>query len=528
MKGSIVIRECQVPIDKDATSSVLVVRQNRARKQPTLLICTPYPRESVLAKWSAIQLARSGWNLVVASSRGRYGSRGVFKPFEFEHKDTQIIVAWCSNQNWSNQKIVMAGTSYEGFAQWQCASNNDAILAIAPTLTGSNLKDWFFENGAFKHAFAQSWGLSLVYTNEISTIGKVSPKVIELASDLTYLYSISPSKSPLLSLLSNYRDWIGDTKDIFFDHIYSHGHPDNCLVPVYFSAGWNDIFLNATLKDYNNRALRKTDRLVIGPWSHDSIGKTIDGDIDYGFEADPEVFNLYADQMQWFENIILKKENTVNVSFFLMGANEWMHSDRWPVESIQKEVTLDLDNNGYTSINTSVMHMANRERGSAVIIVDPQLPKRSFGGKKHDPTLPNAGSKILNQWIDYQDPILLISEGIEVIYNVIGCVKIDISLISNAKIIDLYIVLGVLNERDEYVSYLEGINRLDLDVTTKNNFFDLSIGNTAFSVLKGQKLFLAISGCCFPSFDNPYSDLEHNVIIKFVSGTNTLCLPISS
>jgi len=125
---------------------------------PVLLLRTPYMRQDTLSRIDAINLARLGWAVVVQNVRGRVESEGDFLPFIQEINDGKDTIEWIKKQSWCNGKIAMSGTSYVGYVQWCCAYQDiPGLGAISPQITASNIyKHWFFENGAFRHAFVQS------------------------------------------------------------------------------------------------------------------------------------------------------------------------------------------------------------------------------------------------------------------------------------------------------------------------------------------------------------------------------------
>ncbi len=104
-------------------------------------------------------------------------------------------------------------------------------------------------------------------------------------------------------------------------------------VPAYHVGGWYDIFLNGTLRNYmglkgygGTETARKGQRLMIGPWYHDSVsfreGKA--GEVSFA----PEGCRNEEDEMlRWFDYTLKGDANGMDqekpVKIFVMGENVW-------------------------------------------------------------------------------------------------------------------------------------------------------------------------------------------------------------
>jgi putative CocE/NonD family hydrolase len=82
---------------------------------PTALLRTPYGRGmygTILAR----PLAERGYQVVIQSVRGGFGSGGTFDPMRQERADGLATLDWLVAQPWSDA-IVLYGPSYLGYVQ---------------------------------------------------------------------------------------------------------------------------------------------------------------------------------------------------------------------------------------------------------------------------------------------------------------------------------------------------------------------------------------------------------------------------
>jgi len=358
-------------------SRAIVVVSEGGNARPCVLIRTPYPRLGSLTDNAGLQLAEAGFVVVVQSARGRHGSDGRFVAFRDDAPDGAEAIAWCSNQAWCDGRVFVVGKSYEGFAAWAASSIQPrALVGLAVSMTASRPVHWFYENGLFRHSFAQSWGLSLAYTDEQLPVADF-PKVRKAALDLDALYSLSPPESPLVDVLPGYSDWLSES---VLEELGS-GFVSARSVPVHMVSGWNDIFVRGALCD---AALMKMpgDRVLIGPWSHDTVGVRIVGQADYGVEATTGEFDVVADRVGWMKDL-LNGAAKGGAQLFSLFNRRWIDPAEWSSKSVALNVPLTWDK------QTAQCVLACFSAGERV---------RTPGGRVHHPTLPLAGGFSYPDW----------------------------------------------------------------------------------------------------------------------------------
>ncbi|WP_299657834.1 CocE/NonD family hydrolase [uncultured Tateyamaria sp.] len=100
---------------------------------PVVLMRTPYrfPAQSE-AYYDAFadELTRRGYTFVMQNLRGRFGSEGVFDPFENAVEDGAATVRWIMAQPWSNGRIGTIGGSYNGYTALAAAAGAPEVQAV--------------------------------------------------------------------------------------------------------------------------------------------------------------------------------------------------------------------------------------------------------------------------------------------------------------------------------------------------------------------------------------------------------------
>src|SRR5256886_10943524 len=88
---------------------------------PAALLRTPYGRRRPFGVGMARPLAERGFQVLIQSTRGTFGSGGVFDPMRSEREDGLATLEWVVKQPWFGGSIVLVGTSYLGYVQWAIA-----------------------------------------------------------------------------------------------------------------------------------------------------------------------------------------------------------------------------------------------------------------------------------------------------------------------------------------------------------------------------------------------------------------------
>jgi len=110
-------------------------------------------------------------------------------------------------------------------------------------------------------------------------------------------------------------------------------------IPVYHQSGWFDGDGIGSKLNYLGMAAHGHTRqkLVLGPWGHtDTDSRFGESGIDWGPHA---VVDLQTSYLRWMDRWLKEIENGIDeeplVSLFVMGTNDWLHGNTYPLEGTE-------------------------------------------------------------------------------------------------------------------------------------------------------------------------------------------------
>ncbi len=107
---------------------------------PVVLMRTPYGRRQV--GMIGRLFAERGYQAVIQSCRGTFGSGGEWVPFRNERADGLATLDWVSAQPWFAGEVATFGPSYLGLTQWALARDCPGFVkAMALDVTASNFRE---------------------------------------------------------------------------------------------------------------------------------------------------------------------------------------------------------------------------------------------------------------------------------------------------------------------------------------------------------------------------------------------------
>src|SRR5690349_10493221 len=126
-------------------------------KPPLILVRSPYGRSGFFGMLLGQLFAERGFQIVIQSIRGTFGSGGTLTPFD-EHDDGLATVAWLKQQPWYPGSFMTTGPSYLGFVQWAIARDAGPDLkGMAIQESTSSFRNQKYAGGAFALDTMLSW-----------------------------------------------------------------------------------------------------------------------------------------------------------------------------------------------------------------------------------------------------------------------------------------------------------------------------------------------------------------------------------
>lgn len=549
----IVDKAVQVPMRDGTLLAADVYRPKAEGRFPAIVERTPYNREeSVILRTQTPQfMAARGFVFVVQDVRGRWGSDGLWYPFIDdgwgENQDGYDTIQWVAEQPWCSGKVATAGGSYSGQTQMLLAPTRPPALACSFIREAASdlASQWGYRGGAFE------WGFNLEWCTRHAAIS------MRKQTDLLLKSVPDPTRFDGLPLASGARfadplRWLHDLVEHSDDGPFWHPanfeqHYHEIDAPIYHMAGWFDIFLDGSLRNFmgiqkhgRSKATRNRQKLIVGPWSH---GPTVNdpafarhvGDMDFGPNA---TFDYNHELLRWCDRWLHDSDgdgigDEPAVRYFLMAANEWRTADTWPPPGVQTQSwflragpsgSATSLNDGSLSLDRPGKEKADKYRYDPV---DP-VPtvggntlysgafKKSAGGEENPDFAITAGPR--DQRPIEPRCLTYTSEPLEHDVDVVGPVSLTLFASSNcvdtdfvARLSDVFpdgrsigVVDGILRAR-----YRKSRTRPKLLKPKKVYRFDIDLWPTAWRFAAGHRLRVAVTSSSFPRFDRNLNTGEH-------------------
>jgi uncharacterized protein len=272
----------------------------------------------------------NGYAYIVQDVRGRGDSDGKFYPLIHESDDGSDTIDWIVSQPWSDGRVVMIGGSYAGWTQvYAACSGNRNLVALMPVATPTDPDRGFPLSYGMIMPSAACWAAM--------TDGHINQDLSSV--DLGRAYARRPTidfDRNIGRSLKVWRDWITHVvRDNYWDAQAYQSRLLESTQPMLHVSGWYDDCLSGALESFTSLSTRElegeapTQRLMIGPWLHGTIGQRISGGMDYGEAAE---INLNELQRDWFDTCLKKRTSAgAAVRLFAMGRNGWIEEAEWPI-----------------------------------------------------------------------------------------------------------------------------------------------------------------------------------------------------
>ncbi|WP_181781710.1 CocE/NonD family hydrolase [Pseudonocardia pini] len=450
---------------------------------PVVLIRTPYSRSAMGHPLFAAPLARRGFQVLLQSTRGSFGSGGQFRPFRHEREDGLATIDWVRAQDWCDGRIATTGISYLGHTQWVVAGQAD-VVAMAAHITASRMTDTFYPGGAPTLLNALSWSSSI--GNQESDLPLVPHPVRHrrLRSALRRMPLQAADLAVAGAPVGFWRDFTGhgEPDDDFWESTYTERTRD--VPPTSMVTGWWDLFVAAQMQDY--RALREAGvdaRIVVGPWLHgavDELREVLRTDIaflDHHLRGGPA-------------------PEGAPVRLYLQQADQWLEFDEWPPPA--EPETLHLGAGGALGSGVG--------SGSSAFVFDPADPTPAVGG----PLLQKPGEQVDQKAVEVR-PYVLVFTGPELAADtdVVGPVTAQVFVRPELEYADVYVRVCDVDAAGVSRNVVDGIRRLDprtvpaKDVTRGPDgvlAVDLELFPTAYRFRAGHRIRVQVAGGAFPRF----------------------------
>jgi putative CocE/NonD family hydrolase len=442
---------------------------------PVAVLRSPYGRAGMIGTMMARPLAERGFQVLVQSVRGTFGSGGVFDPLRQEREDGVATVDWVVKQPWFAGSIVLTGGSYLGYVQWAMADRlPPEVKAMLPQVTESALTLEFLRTDGFSLETPFSWGVqvdgqagrgALLRQLTLSRRNRKGLRVLPLGgADVVAAGRRVEYVRDVLTHDAESPRWAG------IDH--RHRVAD-VTVPVSMVGGWYDIFLSGQLRDF--RILQdagRAPRLTVGPWTHVAIGA--------GVLQESIMFGLAHARGE-------PPPERAPVRLYVMGQEVWRDFDSWPPENYAPQ-RFHLGSDGSLATGVPAVSEPDRYR------YDPNDPTPALGGVRM-----HAGGRVDNRVLEARSDVLtyttpVLDEDVEIV----GEVSAEIWFSSSLSFADVFVRLCDVNPKGRSTNVCDGL--VSLTGATETVRATVQLWPTAYRFQRGHRIRVQVSSGAFPRF----------------------------
>ena len=451
-------------------------------RAPIVLVRTPYGRRGPLTRLYARPLAFQGFQVVIQSCRGTFGSGGCFDAFRNERADGLATHRWLRAQSWFSGDVATMGPSYLGVTQWAVASEaGPALKALAPQVTASALRSSIYPGGSFSLDTALTW----IY--QVTHQEGARPEVVRAARRARSILTAARLHLPLETAdqavtgrtVSFYQDWLRHEKpgDPWWESVDFSARLGEVTAPAHLIGGWYDIFLPDLLADYQRlRDAGRSPYLTIGPWSHVSLGL---------------IPVAVRESIAWFRAHLLGDRSHLRespVRVFVMGAGSWRALGRWPPALEGRRWHLQPE--GGLSERAPVESKPDR------YLYDPSDPTPAVGGSSLSR---NSGPRDNRALESREDVLCYTSTRLDAPVEVIGPVGAELYVSSTLAYADFHVRLCDVHPSGASINVCDGLVRLacpDEGITGRK--VRVELWATAYRFPRGHRIRVQVSSGAHP------------------------------
>ncbi|WP_442930374.1 CocE/NonD family hydrolase [Mycobacterium sp. NBC_00419] len=449
----------------------------------TILVRGPYGRSFPFSLIYAQLYAARGYHVVLQSVRGTFGSGGEFVPMVHEAPDAADTVVWLREQPWFTGTFATIGLSYLGYTQWALLADPPPELAAAVITVGPHdfhASSW--GTGSFSLNDFLGWS-DMVAHQEAPPLQRLAYQVRSgrrLERGVLGLPLGGAGRTFLGAGSPWYESWIEhpEADDPFWETMRMTAALDRCDVPVLLLTGWQDLFLDQTIHQFQHLRGRGVDvAMTIGPWTHSDMVTKAAG-------------RAANETLTW-------------LGAHLAGAN--------PAPQRSSRVHVHVDHHGWVDLpdwppatGEGVMYLQPAGRLAATPPATDAAPS-TFRYDPADPT-PTVGGRLLARISGYRDDTALAQRG-DVLSFTSGPLDADLYVCGNPVIelahesdighFDLFVRISEVDARGRSRNVSDGYRRF---TANPDGLIRIELDAIAHRFRAGTRLRVLVAGGSHPRF----------------------------
>jgi putative CocE/NonD family hydrolase len=463
------------------------------RAVPTLLVRSPYGRRSFFGFLYGRLYAQRGFQVVVQSCRGTFGSGGDFEPMLHEADDAADTVAWLREQPWFGGAFATMGASYLCFTQWALArARPPELRAMVASVGPHEFGPAILPGGALALDTALGFAAQ-VSGPPRSPLWAMARQVLErrrLAVAFRELPLVASCRDALGQRVPFLEDWLihDQQSDPYWTAMDHTDALDTTETPVLLQGGWYDLFADVTISQYETLRRRgQRPYLTMGAWTHR----------DFGSHA---WRTLMPETLAWLRVHLGASDDDGHalrskpVRIFVLGADEWREYDDWPPPGLE-ERRWHLQPDRRLGADPPTSSMEDRYR------YDPTDPTPSVGGAL---LFMGAGPRDNRELEARPDVLTYTSDPLEVPLTIFGAPRVELCFDTTLPTTDVFVRLCDVAPDGRSRNICDVLRRVSQDDLRPGGDggvpLHLDLAPTACRFARGHRLRLQVSSGAHPRF----------------------------
>lgn len=444
---------------------------------PAILLRSPYGRRPFGPVGRLF--AERGYQAVIQSCRGTFGSGGAWEPFRDEQIDGRATLSWIAEQSWFGGSIGTWGPSYLGLNQWAVAHDPPATLrAIAPAVSTGTFRNLLYGHGSTLLLEPLLLWVTIVEHQEDGLRGvfRSTRTVREIWKRTAAVLPLTDADVAIVGhQVDFFQDWLthNGPADLWWDSADYRG-PMTDAPPMTLVGGWFDPFSLDMVTDF--RALMdagREARLTIGPWTHSSLALAAEA---------------IRDGLDWFDMHLAGQRGPERhpVRLFVMGSNRWVDLPAWPPPSeVQR---------WHLRSGDRLDPVPPSDERPSCYRYDPADPTPSVGGAGLGFGR-SSGQKDQRPRESRPDVLVFTSDPMPRNVTVAGVPSAQIHMRSSAPSTDLFVRLCDVSPKGRSLNICDGLVRVSGD-----GAIQLAMRPTAHTFCVGHRIRIQVSSGAFPLY----------------------------
>jgi uncharacterized protein len=444
---------------------------------PVALIRTPYGRGALLSGGMVRPLAERGFQVVLQSARGTFGSGGTFEPMRNEREDGLATLDWLVKQPWFGDSIVLVGPSYMGYVQWAVADRlPPEVKALIPQVTESGLTLDFLRSDAFSLETPFGWGVMIdgqerrgAMLRQLAKTNKIQQAMRALPLGQADVAAVGHHTKYTQDIL------VHDADDPYWAAINHRDRVAAVTVPVSSVGGWYDIFLPAQLRDFATlQEAGRAARLTVGPWTHLSM--------DGAVMREAIEFGLACARGQ-------EPPPRKPVRLYVMGEKAWREFESWPPPGHSPQPF-------YLGTGGTLSTEAPGDSAPDAYRYDPADPTPAVGGVR---MVPRGAGRVDNAKLEARPDVLTYTTApLDSDVEVVGEVSAQIWFQSSLPHADVFARLCDVDPEGKSWNICDGLTSVSgADELAR---VTVQLWPTAYRFKRGHRIRVQVSSGAFPRY----------------------------